>query len=273
MQLAGEAMNVQERTRISLCQFLLKLFDASDVVLLLAKHELGPEFEWPDDQQLLASELRNSIMRSDAAKLGGLVQEIARTRKTMRNEVHPRYRFDDLWKELCLCLELDGYALEKDEYDREIGGFVPIEPKLPGTTAPIDDLARELHRSMLSDVEPIVDLLEKSARAFLDEQYNASLSNARVALETLADSIATSRHESDDVPFDARKWGEVVRYLRKAKFIDDNEEKGIAGVYSLISPGSHTPLGFTKREFARFGRGLAVSTCYFLAKRLNGHAG
>ena len=266
-------MNVQERTRISLCQFLLKLFDASDVALLLTKHKLEPEVEWPDDQQMLAVELRSSVMRSDADKLGDLVQEIARTCKTMRHEVYPRYRFDQLWKELCLCLELDGYALEKDEYDRELDRFVPIEPKLPGTTTFIDDLTRELRRSELSDVEPIIDLLDKSVSAFLSEDYNASLGDARVALTALALSIAKSMYGSESVPFDVKKWGQVVSYLRKIKFIEDNEEEGITGVYSLISPGSHTPLGFTDREFARFGRGLAVSTCYFLAKRLNGHAG
>ena len=61
----------------------------------------------------------------------------------------------------------------------------------------------------------------------------------------------------------------MIAYLKTSGFVVEREELGLAGVYSLISPGSHTPLGFTDREFARFGRGLALSACYFLAKRLN----
>ena len=46
-------------------------------------------------------------------------------------------------------------------------------------------------------------------------------------------------------------------------------EKGLTGVFSFISPGSHIPVGFSEEEFARLGRSLAVSFCYFLAKQFN----
>ena len=69
--------------------------------------------------------------------------------------------------------------------------------------------------------------------------------------------------------FDETKWGQVIAYLRTSSFITQQQEHGLAGVFGLISPGSHTPIGFDEEEFARLGRGLAVSISYFLAKRLN----
>ena len=63
--------------------------------------------------------------------------------------------------------------------------------------------------------------------------------------------------------------GSVIAYLRTSGFITQQQEHGLSGVFGLISPGSHTPIGFDEEEFARLGRGLAVSIIYFLAKRLN----
>ena len=66
--------------------------------------------------------------------------------------------------------------------------------------------------------------------------------------------------------------GPSDRLSKTSGFITQEQERGLAGVYGFISPGSHTPIGFNKQEFARLGRGLAVSICYFLAKQHNAKA-
>ena len=85
----------------------------------------------------------------------------------------------------------------------------------------------------------------------------------------LATSIAQARSATHPESFDATKWGQVIAYLGTSKFITEQQERGLAGVFGFISPGSHTPIGFKEEEFARLGRSLAVSFCYFLVKLQN----
>ena len=47
-----------------------------------------------------------------AAQLANLVDEIVRTRGSMRFQISPEYVFDERWDDLVLCFELDNYRLE-----------------------------------------------------------------------------------------------------------------------------------------------------------------
>lgn len=264
-------MNLGRRSRLSLCQFLT-LFSRGELVLLLGKYGFPTdelENEWADAGT--AGALKDVVVPASAAQLDGLVQELARTRDSMRTGISPRYRFDERWTDLRLCLELDGYARERDEFGIEQDRFVLIEPNIEGAATVEDELTGELRRSGLPDVEGIVQMLDGSASAFRNSDFNACLNNARVALQTLATSIARERLREHAGSFDETKWGQVMAYLRTSGFITQQQEQGLAGVFGLISPGSHTPIGFDEEEFARLGRGLAVSVIYFLAKRLNAH--
>lgn len=262
-------MNLSLRTKLSLCQLLI-LFERGQLVLLLEKHGISTEEiegRWPAESAALA--VRQAVLQASAFDLGELVQELTRTRRSMRNSVNPRYRFDEHWDDLQRCLELDGYRQERDEYNRKLDHFVPIEPTIDGGEVPEDDLTRELCCSNLSKTEEILRILESSADAFRGEDFNACLGNARVALQTLARSIAQARLPNHPGNFDIEKWGQVLAYLRTSGFIDAHQEHGISGVFDFVSPGAHTPIGLSEREFARLGRALVVSFCYFLAKRLN----
>lgn len=266
-------MNLSRRSKLSLCQFLA-LFERDDLVLLFDKYELPTdELESRWRGQSVTALLKEAILQASASQLGELVQELARAGNSMRAEISPRYRFDERWDDLLLCLKLDGYAKERNEYDRELGRFVPVEPVLEGAAVVEDDLTRELRRSGLSDIEGIFEVLESSASAFRRSDFNGCLSNARVALQTLATSIARARTQDYPGNFDDNKWGQVIAYLRSSGFITEKQEEGLTGVFSFISPGSHSPIGFSEEEFARLGRSLAVSICYFLAKRLNAGEG
>ena len=262
-------MNLSKRSKLSLCQFLT-LFGRGDLILLLGKYGFSTdelENQWAGAS--IAAALREVVIPASASQLEGLVQELARTRDSMRTGVSPRYHFDERWTDLRLCLELDGYAKERDEYEMEQDRFVPIEPIIEGVEAVEDDLTKELRRSGLPDIKGIIQVLDGSASAFRNSDFNGCLNNARVALQTLATSIARERLPNHPGSFDETKWGQVIAYLRTSSFITQQQEHGLAGVFGLISPGSHTPIGFDEEEFARLGRGLAVSISYFLAKRLN----
>jgi hypothetical protein len=111
---------------------------------------------------------------------------------------------------------LDGYALERDEYGRELNRFAATEPVLEGVHAVEDDLAEELRKSDLPDAEEILRTLDNSADAFRREDFNGCLSNARVALQTLAMSIAQVRltkHPSS-VSATLRRFGRFRRPSR-----------------------------------------------------------
>ena len=104
----GEDMNLGRRSRLSLCQFLT-LFGRGELVLLLGKYGFPTdelENEWAGAS--IAGALKDVVVPASASQLEGLVQELARTRDSMRTGISPRYRFDERWTDLRLCLELDG---------------------------------------------------------------------------------------------------------------------------------------------------------------------
>lgn len=271
-------MNLSKRSKLSLCQFLI-LFERGEPVTLLDKYDFF-EDEWEyqnvsqyETQDELARQLRKVVLRASPEQLGNLLEEMARTQDSLRSLVTPRYRFDERWDDLLTCLQMDGYVL-KTEYKGGVqcNTFVPIDPAIEGAEPVENDLARELRASGLSEAEKIIRTLENSADAFrrADPDFNACLANARVALQTLATSIATVRTTSHPGKFDPTKWGQVVAYLRTSGFISEAEEKGLGGVFGFISPGAHTPIGLTEQELARLGRSLAASMCYFMVKKFNG---
>ena len=258
-------MNLSERSKLSLCQ-LFSLFQENQLVAqircLLRKHGLGTNrMEWG---------LEAVILPASNEQVGDVLDEVLRTKETLRYEISPRRKFDQRWNDLLLCLELDGYRLHFDEYGNETGSFVPTEPAIEGVEAVEDDLTAELRQSELPGVDDIVRIMESSVDAFRREDFNACLSSSRIALESLARSIAQQMQGSQPGEYDPSKWGAIVAYLRKSGFIDCREEAALVGVYGLMSRASHTPIGFSEMEFARLGRSLALGFCYFLIKQFNG---
>ena len=245
------------RTALSLWLFL-GLQDRGFLTMLLKKNGLPSDLGYFSD---LATALQWHLSEVAADHLHSLLDEIVRTQNDLRARVGETYRYDERWEDFLRCLELDGYKVEG-------GRLVPIDPTIPGTAPMDDDLSAELRRSRLPEAEDILRIMESSAEAFrqVPPDYNACLNNARVALETLARAIARARLGSRPAPFDETKWGQVLAYLRTSSLITHKEEGGLSGVYSFVSPGAHTPVGFTEQEMVRLGRSLVASMCYFLVK-------
>lgn len=246
------------RTRLSLCQFLL-LQDWWSLALLLEKHgiiveQVGGGIE--------LNGFRQAIEIATPDQMLGLLGEIIRTHGDLRNHVAPRYRFDERWADLQLCLRLDGYLIDAN-------ALVPIDPTIEALAGLEDDLTKELRDSGLEERDDIIRTMENSADAFRRNppDYNSCLNNARVALQTLATSIARVRQRTHGGNFDENRWGEVLAYLRTSGLITNEEETGLAGVFRFVSPGAHRPVGLDEQQVARLGRSLVASMCYFLIKQ------
>jgi len=246
------------RTLASLSQ-LLGLFDPQIPLVLFSKH--GLRLSMDGGAELISM---HNALRDQAASPGSLalLEEIVRTNGELSNRITPRYRFRERFDDLVRCLALDGYLVE----DKTI---VPLDPSIANATPVEDDLARSIGASDLDHDQQIIGKLNDSAEAFRRNppDYNACLTNARVALESLARRIASQRFPSDPPPYDPSKWGAVINYLRDKQFFSLEEEKGIVGVYAFLSPGAHRPVGLTEEEACRLGRSLALSMCWYLVKR------
>ena len=178
----------------------------------------------------------------------------------------PRYRYDERFADFERCLQLDGYVIGD-------GRLLPIDPSIVGAPPLEDDLSRELGESGLPCAGDVAKKLNDSAQAFRSPtpNYNASLNDARIALQALAAGIAKARLPKHPSSFDPTKWGSVIAYFRGTGFISDEEERGLVGVFGFVSPGPHRPLGFSGAEFARLGRSFVAGMCWFLVKRYRGN--
>ena len=249
------------RSKLSLCQYL-GLQERGFLRATLQKYEI-PTRDWYPIESIV-DVLRESIFAATADQVHSLLDEILRTQDDLRSRVSPRYRNDERWADVVRCLEFDGYRIEGQELHT-------VDPTIEHATPLEDDLTTEIKRSSLPNAEAIVQVLEKSADAYrkTPPDHNGCLTNARVALQTLATGIAKRRQVKHPGSFDENTWGQVLAYLRTSRFVSEKEEKALAGVFSLVSDGAHVPVGLTEQEMVRLGRSLIVGMCFFLVKRLN----
>ena len=104
-------------------------------------------------------------------------------------------------------------------------------------------------------------MINESTEAFKNSDFNQCLSKARISLETIVRTIAIDKYNFND------SWGNALSKLKTESFITQKEEELMAKLYGFISDGSHIPLGFTEEEYARYGRNLAMSKCYYIIKK------
>ena len=202
------------------------------------------------------------IQNATSAQIQSLISEILRTRQTIRYDITPHYRFEERWNVLERSLFLDGYRIEVEQ-------LVPVDPTIEGAEPLIDDLTNSINKSGLPEADKIKKMLDDSTAAFKKEPpgINASLTEARIALQTTATSIAKRWEQSHPENYDSSKWGQVLAFLQKTGLITTQEEHGLSGVFEFVSPGAHVPIGTEDMEMARLGRSMAVGMIYFLIKR------
>ena len=158
---------------------------------------------------------------------------------------------------------LDGYLIENKEISA-------LEPNIHGQEPVEDALLIELSASNLDNDDSIKTCITSSASDFIKSppDYNGSLTNFRVGLETIIREIALDKGYITSNS-SGNTWGSSLRYLTTNLFITDKEEKALASVFTFISNGAHIPVGFNEEEFVRLGRNLCSSMCYFVIKKYN----
>jgi len=97
-------MVVTKRSKLSLCQFL-GLFNNDVVLVLLEKHGVSCD-------GFTQMEIADVLSKVDQDAFESVLDECVRTNGDLRNQVSPRYRFDERWGDLIKCLLLDGYKIE-----------------------------------------------------------------------------------------------------------------------------------------------------------------
>ena len=225
--------------------------------MLLSKHGMRISVRYEN----VLYDLANCLRTADNQHLLSLLEEIARTTRDLRSRITPKYSHDERFADLSRCLQLDGYLL-KDSV------LTQTDPSIADMPAVDDDLIEVLNTSNLLEKKDIIERINTSSESFraTPPNYNACLNDVRVALETLARNIASTQQQSGSPDYDETKWGSVLNFLKVTSFITQEEERGLAGVYGFVSPGSHRSLGISEEAMARLGRSLALSMCWFLIR-------
>lgn len=243
---------IGQRTRYSLSQ-LLELQEYSVVHVLLSKY--GASLTGSNLLQIA-----NSVEALNPQILLQVLAEVASTSGDLRARITPKFRFDERMHDLTQCLALDGYAITGKM-------LIQMDPAIADASPIDDDLIEALKSSGAPRKQEVIQKISDSAQAFRNNppDYNASLTNARVALETLASDIAQHVQAAPGrPPVDPTKWGDVLTHLRFAGELTVEEERGLAGVFGFLSPGAHRPVGIPEIQMARLGRSFALNMCWFL---------
>lgn len=250
-----KGMIITKRSKYSLCQFL-DLFAQDVVQILLEKHGITT---WGYSQ----TEIGDVLSETEQHSIAALIVEVVNTSGDLRNRVSPRYRFDERWSDFEKCLLLDGYKIKEKTVLR-------IEPVIDGVEPLEDDLIEELEASGLELTDEINKNIKLSAESFKKStpDYNACLSHARIALETIVRTIATTHGLENNQG--SKAWGKSLSHIRGKGVLTTKDENTISSTYTFISDGAHIPVGFSEEEFVRFGRNLAMAMCYFIVKKFNG---
>lgn len=250
-------MLITKRTKLSLCQ-LLGFISQSEVSTLLEKHSLIID-------RVDLESLKNLLFDAKDVEIVNTLNEIVLTKGYLRKKAPTGYVFDERWADFEKCLLLDGYRIEQNR-------LVKIEPFIESKEPIEDDLTKEIQEASLSSSDEILRLVRNSAEQFKNpsaDLYSGCLTESRVALELLVKEIAIKK--GCDIKSDASKvWGTTSNYLNTNGFFSEKEKNTVTSIYTFISEGAHQHLGLTDKEFARFGRNLAISVCYYIVKKLNG---
>lgn len=245
---------IGNRTRHSLAQ-LLEQQEPALIVTLLSKYGARVSINYSSVTQGAV----NAVRSLPDHQVMDVLAEVVATAGDLRFRVNPKYRFDERMHDLTQCLLLDGYRLDGKQLrqtDPSIAGAHPID----------DDLIEALKTCGAPRRDEIIRKIGDSEQAFRASppDYNAALVNARVALETLAADVALDVAGGIPASYNPAKWGEVLQFLRTSGEISIEEEQGLAGVFRLLSPGAHRPVGIPEGQMTRLGRSFALNMCWFL---------
>ncbi len=202
------------------------------------------------------------IVSSSPKELKNMLKEMLVNNKILYSEAPVKHVFKSGVEELERWALHDGWVVENS-------ALVRVTPAAEEITGIRDKFLQEIHTSDLDSDSAINKAVEDSAKNFVSEppDYNGSITNVRVALETVARRAAISTSNKKGVVYLEDSWGRALNLLRANGVIESSEEQILARVYTFISPGAHIPKGITEEEWARLARTFGLSSAYFLLKK------
>jgi hypothetical protein len=246
------------RQSIASAAQLLDSLQADVAGLLVYKH-LGLQL---DHQPGGVSRYIEALESSEPDAVMELVKEFVSESKAIRTKASTRHVFDGHCRSLLRWLLHDGWIVDNHQ-------LVRVAPAAEEATGVRDSLIEQLAASGLDADGGIRRCIEDASEAFIREppDFNASTTNVRIALETIARAAASKRSAKGAAPYTKDSWGSALSYLRQAGVLESSEEEVLARVYSFISPGAHVPSGITEEEWARLARTFGLGAAYFVLKK------
>lgn len=250
-------MQLGRQTMASTAQALAALKD-DQAAALMYKHLAIP----PD---LSRASVLNHVSHLESGSHGAvidLVKELISEKAAFRTTAPIRHHFDAQCRTLERWLSYDGWLVEQGE-------LVRIGPAAEEASGVRDALIDQLKGGEIDPKGEIRNCIEKAGKAFVQEppDFNASITNVRISLETIARSAASGRASKGGAPYPNDSWGNALLYLRQANVVELKEEDVLAKIYTFISPGAHVPKGLTEEEWARLARTFGLGAAYFFLRK------
>ena len=178
-----------DRGLISLSQFVAVQKQESRVLMLQKCGIVGVEIE---SGPTTVTEVLTWLRPVSPSQVEELVLEICHSTRMLRAAVSPKYIYDERWPDLGRGLLLDAYHVTGDHSTGY--SVVAVDPTIAASAPLDDDLTNELNQSDLADREKIIRLMKSSAEGFRlqPQDFNGSLTSARVSLETLTRTLPRS---------------------------------------------------------------------------------
>jgi hypothetical protein len=215
---------------------------------------------------IVASQLpppRALMQQAEPDSIFAMLLEMLARPKILRAGAPVKHVFDDAIDELRRWALHDGFAVED-------GQLVRVTPLAEEITGIRDKLTDDLASRGLDSDGTIRKALDDSANDFVavPPDFNGSITKARIVLETVARRGAAHLASGRRLGHSDDSWGKALAFLRHQAVIDLNEEQMVARIYTFISPGAHVPKGISAEEWARLARSFAVSSAYFLLRKI-----
>jgi hypothetical protein len=151
------------------------------------------------------------LRTAQSDSVNSLVGEIIREKFAVRVDALNKAAFDGRWREIERWLLHDGWAIED-------GQLVRLTPEAEEATGVRDRLIEELGSSDLDNDKAIRKCIEESSKSFMAEppDYNDATTKIRIALETIARSVATRMAAAKGIAYLEDKWGKALECLKIA---------------------------------------------------------
>lgn len=206
--------------------------------------------------------LRVVMANAQQESIQSMILELLVKNEVLRAASPVPHVFDSAVAELGRWALHDGWMVDGD-------ALVRVMPMTEEVTGVRDKLAEDLATSGIDGDAAIRGAIENSSKCFTAQppDFNGSITQARLALETVARRAATRVAMTRSASYPQDSWGKALEFLRSHAVIEPGEEKILVNVYTFISQGAHVPQGVTAEEWARLARTFAISSTYFLHRK------